>query len=157
MVSHSNQSKLFINRLLDPQAMIFGFAVLVFLTTLMYAIQYERDFSVVSDHWNGVRLMSEPLLLLLAAGALLFDKLWGDLLAIVVTGRVIYVLSYLGLVATSAAHEHSMFSWYVLRTWFVSTYAAQPQYLVELALAVVILGYGAIRCSRRMLCRADPM
>lgn len=150
MVSTSFNSKLSISRFLEPKAIIFGLAVLQFLTVLMYAIQYERDFSFVSEHWNAGTVLAEPLLLLLAAGALLFDRVWGHLIAIVASGRVIYVLGYLGLSATSAAHGHFLLSPYVLRTWFTSTYESQPQYLLELALAIVVLGYAAIRCSRQM-------
>ena len=146
-----SQSKMFINRLLEPKAMIFGLAVLQFLTVLMYVIHYEQNVAVVSSHWYPARVIYEPLLLLLAAGALLLPNIWGKLIAIVASGRVIYGIAYLGLVATSAAHDQPLFSWYVLRQWFVITYQAQPQYLLELGLGIVIFGYAIIACSLRML------
>ncbi len=149
----SSQGKIFFNRLLDPKAIIFGFAVLQFLIVLMYVIRYQQEFSVVTTHWNPVRVMFEPVLLLLAAGALLPDKLWGYLIAIVASGRVIYVVGYLGLFAISAAHVHPLFSWYVLRTWLVVTYQSQPQYLIELILAALIAGYSIMLCAYRLFSR----
>jgi uncharacterized membrane protein len=153
MKRRNNKGNVFLNSQITPKVIIFGFALLNFLTVLIYVVRYQQEFAIVSDHWNPVKVMYEPALLLLAAALLLPEKLWGYLISIVATARVVYVLGYLGLFATSAAHDHSILSSYVLKRWFVVTYESQPQYLLELLLAGVIAGYVVIRCSRRFLFR----
>lgn len=139
-----------LNRFLDPRSIIFGFAILHFLTMLTYLMRYQDKFSVVSTHWNPVRFMYEPVLLLLAAAGLLSHKMWGYMLAIVAGGSVIYRLLDLGLLATSAAQDRPIFSWYVLRTWLSITYASQPQYLLEVLFAGVVIVYAASLCSHSL-------
>lgn len=151
MEKQQSQGRLFLKRLIDPKAIIFGFAILHFLAALMYLIGYQERFPGVSTHWSPVKLMFEPVLLLLAAASLLTGKGWGYLIAIVASGRVIYALGYLGLIAISVAHDHPLVSWYVLRTWLAITYAAQPQYLLELAIAAAIVVYASVLCSFRIL------
>src|SRR5258708_5673390 len=150
MEALKSQRKLFLHRLLDPKAIIFGFAVLHFLAMLMYVMRYQQEFAVVSTHWNPVRAMYEPAFLLIAAAALLFNKPWTYLAAVVASARVIYVLGYLGLFAMSEAHDQPMVSWYVFRTWFIVTYESQPQYLLELLLALLIVSYAIVSCSHRL-------
>lgn len=141
----------FLRSLVDTKAIIFGFAVLNCLAILTHLIQYKRQFPDPSDHWNPAAIMLEPFLLLLASALLFSSKGWGYLLATVVSGRVIYVLGYLGLVSTAGGYGYRLFNWQVLKTWLTITYEAQPQYLLELAIAVTILTYVSILYSRRIL------
>lgn len=154
MKAQDNQySTRLLNRILDVKTILFGFTILHVMAMVMYIVHYEQEFSRVSDHWNPLRLMQEPVLLLLGAAALLVSKRWSYLVAIVTSGRVIYVLGYLGLVATSSAHDRSILSWYVVRAWGVIMLKAQPQYIVELVLATVIGTYAVIlllRSSRKL-------
>lgn len=151
MKDQISQARQFLNWLLDPKAMVFGCTILHFLTMLLFAVRHEQEFSGISEHWNPVRIMHEPLLLLFASFALLVGRLWSYLLATVVSGYVIYALGCLELIAVSAAHEQPIFSWYVLKNWFVLTYTSQPQYILELALAAVIMTYAMIVCLRYLL------
>ena len=141
----------FLRSLVDAKAIIFGVAVLNCLAILTHLTQYKRQFPVPSDHWNPARIMHEPFLLLLASALLLTRKWWGYLLAIVVSVRVIYVLGYLGLVSIAGGYDYRLLNWRVLKSWLVITYEAQPQYLLELAIAATILTYISILYSRRIL------
>lgn len=140
----------FLRSLVDAKAIIFGVAVLNYLAVLTQLIQYKRQFPVPSDHWNPAAIMHEPFLLLLASALLFTSKGWGYLLAVVVSGRVIYVLGYLGLVSTAGGYDYRLLNWRVLTTWLTITYEAQPQYLLELALATIILVYASVLYSRRI-------
>lgn len=156
MEDQISQAKQFLNWLLDPKAMIFGFTILHFLAVLLYVVRHEQEFSGSSEHWDPIRTMHEPLLLILASFALLIGRLWSYLLATVVSGYVIYALGYLGLIAVSAAHDQPMLSWYVLKTWLMLTYKSQPQYILELVLAAVIITYAMTLCLRYLL-RRSPL
>jgi hypothetical protein len=140
----------FLRSLVHAKAIIFGVAVLNFLAVVTQLVQYKRQFPVPSDHWNPAAIMQEPFLLLLASALLFVSKGWGYLLALALSGRVIYVLGYLGLVAIAGGYDYRLLNWQVLKTWLVFTYQAQPQYLLELAIAATILTYVLILYSRRI-------
>lgn len=148
MKDQIKQAKQSAHVLLEAKAIIFGFAILHFLVMLVYVLRYEQEFPIPSDHWNPVRVIQEPILLLFASFVLFLRKPWSYLLAIVACGRVIYVLGYLGLVAISAAHDKSIFSLYTLEAFWRLTYESQPQYILEVALAAVIIIYSTIKLSR---------
>ena len=146
MEKETSRVTYFLRSLVDAKAIIVGVAVLNCLVVLTQLIQYKRQFPVPSDHWNPAAIMHEPLLLVLASALLFTRKGWGYLLAMVVSGRVIYVLGYLGLVSIAGGSDYRL-----LKEWLVFTYEAQPQYLLELAVAATILIYVSILYSRRIL------
>lgn len=151
METEKSRVKYFLSSLVDVKAIIFGVAVLNFLAVLTQLTQYKRQFLVPSDHWNPAVIMHESFLLLLASALLFTSRGWGYLLAMVVSGRVIYVLGYLGLVSIAGGYDYRLLNWQVLKTWLVVTYEAQPQYLLELAIAATILAYVSILYSRRII------
>lgn len=151
MAKETRRVKYFLSSLVDLNAIIFGVAILNFLAVLTQLIQYKRQFPVPSDHWNPAVIMQVPFLLLLASALLFTSNGWGYLLAMVVSGRVIYVLGYLGLVSIAGGHDYRLLNWHVLKTWLAITYEAQPQYLLELAIAATILAYVSILYSRRII------
>lgn len=155
MTAHvRDYDKRLLKRFVEIKAILFGFTILHLVAMAVYVVRYSQKYSAFSDHWNPSRILQEPVLLFLGAAALLVSKLWGYLVAIVTSGIVIYEVGYLGLVATSSAHGRSILTWYVAKTWWVNTFTAQPQYIIELVLATVIGTY-AIRLLWRHL-RKSP-
>jgi hypothetical protein len=154
MTAFNNEyGKRFLNWFLEFKAMLFGFTILHLVVMVVYIVHYEQEFPVVSDHWSPIRLMQEPVLLFLGAGALLIGKPWSYLVAIISSGRVLYAVGYIGLIATSAAHDYPVYSWYVIKTWWIMMFRAQPQYIFELGLAIVIGTY-AVKLLLRSLRRS---
>jgi hypothetical protein len=99
-------------------------------------------------HWNPAAVMWEPLLLLAAALGLLINRWWSVLIALLASGRVIYLLGLLPLKAVHSAHDVPMFSWRAMqKAWYV-VYTPQPQYLFEAALGVVIFLSAALAFVR---------
>jgi hypothetical protein len=143
----------FFRSIVDLKAIILGVATLNCLIVVTRLVQYKQEFTVPADHWNPQVIMIEPLLLLVAAALLFTSRVWGYLLAIVASARVMYVLGYLGLVATSSEYDYRLLSWPVFKSWLAITYKAQPQYLLELVIAATILTCASVLFSRRILNR----
>ena len=150
MEKETNRVPSSLRSLVDAKAIIFGVAVLNCLAVLTQLIQYERQFPVPADHWDPSVVMHEPFLLLLASALLFTSKGWGYLLAVVFSGRVIYVLGYLDLVSIAGGYDYRLLNWQTLRMWLAITYQAQPQYLLEIAIAVTMLTYVSVLYSRRI-------
>lgn len=151
MTAHIREyDKRLLKRFVEIKAILFGFTILHLVAMAVYVVHYNQKYSAFPNHWNPSRILQEPVLLFLGAAALLVSKPWGYLVAIVTSGYVIYELGYLGLIATSSAHGHSVLSWYVAKTWWVNMFAGQPQYILELVLATVIGTYAIILLVRYM-------
>lgn len=149
MEERANRAKQLLRILADPKAIIFGVAFVQFVCMLAFVVRYEIEFPVPADHWNPVRVMQEPLLVLFASLMLLIGGAWKYLLAIVSSARVIYQLWYLGLVGVSAAHDLPLFSLEVPRRWLGMMYEAQPQYILQIVLSTIIMMSAAFFLLRR--------
>ena len=149
MEERANQAKHLFRILAEPKAIIIGVALVQFISMLVYVVRYEIEFPVPADHWNPVKVMHEPFLVLPASSVLWMGGTWKYLLAIVSSAWVIYQLWYLGLVGVSAAHDLPMFSLEVPRRWLGMMYVAQPQYILQIALSAIILMYAAFLLLRR--------
>src|SRR5437588_2906332 len=100
-----NQANRILAAIAKPKALIFGVALAQFVWMLAFVVRYEIEFPVPAEHWNPVRVMWEPALVLLASLMLLIGGVWKYALSIVSSAWVIYQLWYLGLVSVSAAHD----------------------------------------------------
>jgi len=125
--------------LANTKAIIFGVALAQFVWMLAFVVRYELEFPVPADHWNPVRVMWEPSLVLLASLLLLLGGAWKYALSIVLSAWVIYQLWYLGLVAASAALDNPVLSFEVLSKWLSMMYASQPQYILQVILSAIIM------------------
>ena len=76
--------------------------------------------------------------MLVASLGLLLNGWWGLVVALTLSGRVIYVLVFGALLSVSYAHDVPMFSRFALRNWWWGMYEAQPQYIIQIALAAAI-------------------
>ena len=132
-----------------PKVLIFGAALAQFFWMLALVVRYELEFPVPADHWNPVRVMWEPSLVLLASLMLLISGVWKYAIAIASSAWVIYQLLYLGLVGISAAQDVPLFSLDVPSRWLSSMYEAQPQYILQVALSAIITAYAAFLILRR--------
>jgi hypothetical protein len=137
---------------LEPKAILRAVSVINVLWHVTWVRRVELEIQARMDtghwpypaHWNPIAVMFEPFLLLAAALGLLVNRRWSLLLALLASGRVIYLLGYLPLRAVHFAHDVPMLSWRGLeKVWFL-VYTPQPQYLSEAALGVVIFIYAAL-------------
>jgi hypothetical protein len=144
-----NQAKRVFFAIAKPKAFLFGVAVAQFVWMLAFVVRYELEFPVPAEHWNPVRVMWEPALVLLAALMLLIGGVWKYVLSIVSSAWVIYQLWYLGLVSVSAAHDIPLFSLEVPRRWLGMMYVAQPQYILQIILSAIIGLYAGFLLLRR--------
>jgi hypothetical protein len=138
----SKRAKQFFRMFLEPKAVIFGVALFHCLSMWVYA---ERiDWTSMACIWYGPwNFTYEPTLLLIAAGGLLLSRAWSCLIAVVAASRVIMLLGIGGLLAQAAAHGEPVLSVATFGGWWRSMYLYQPQYILQLALASVILCYAS--------------
>jgi hypothetical protein len=107
-----------------------------------------------SAHWNPVAVMFEPSLLLAGGIGLLVNRWWSVWLALLASGRVMYSLGYLPLRAIHFAHDIPILSWHAWEQVWHSVYSAQPQYLFEVGLGVVIFIHAAWGLMRSVYSRS---
>src|SRR5262245_26607979 len=125
-----------VQRFLNPKAILFGICVLNLLVSLMFVrrVELEREaaraagYWAYSDHWNPLAVMWEPLLLIVAVVGLIVNRRWSLLLALLASGRVVYLLGYLSWRAIHFAHDVPMFSWQAVEKLWWEIYQPRPQY-----------------------------
>jgi hypothetical protein len=135
-----DQLERFLAFLLAPKAMLFGFAIFTFVWMWVRESRIEWQFI---DYHGYFENTDRVFLLMIASLGLLLNRWWGWLVAMVLSGRVIYVLVFRALLSASYAHEVPMVSRLALKNWWWIMYEAQPQYIIQIALAVVIFTYSA--------------
>jgi hypothetical protein len=119
--------------------LIFGVAMLHLIFTGLWVSRWYREFGAhPGDFYPDVFLVT-PFLLVLASGLLLSGRWWGYLPALGLSGWLLYTLVYGGLSAVAAVHDQPFFSLFMPRVWFTQKYAAQPQELFQVFLALVIM------------------
>ena len=92
------------------------------------------------DH---IPAIGDPFKLLFAASFLVLNRWWGNLIALLVSGKMIYEYSYLMMVSCSFMREQPMLSQDVFRCWWqISAYEA-PHHLLHLFLALLILSFAS--------------
>jgi hypothetical protein len=122
-------------------------------------VRLERDFNPGPDDytigWDPTIVLIEPIILLAAVVGLLFNRWWSLLIALLASGRIVYILGYLSWRAIHFAHDVPMFSRDAFeKLWH--QYQLRPEYLFDVILGVVIFAYAVIllwqliRPQRRM-------
>jgi hypothetical protein len=139
---------------LNPRGVIFAICLVNVLAVLLMTWVRIRQWKLAGQatgftvtHSRPVMTV-EPLLLLGAAVGLLVNRWWSVLLAMLTSLRVIYLLAYLPWVAVYLASGVPMFSWQAVEKLWALVYQPRPQYLVALALAVVIFAYAVLLSLR---------
>jgi hypothetical protein len=131
------QHKRFLSYLLDLKAVVFGFTLFNFVWMWVRESRIEWQWLDYPYFENTQRVF----LLLLASLGLLLNRWWSLLVTMVLSGGVIYVLVFRALLSVSYAHDVPMFSRFALSNWWWIMYEAQPQYIIQIALAVAIFTY----------------
>jgi hypothetical protein len=144
-----------------PDTIIFGICLLNFIVALVNVVRIDREIGAsgyIVGHWYPGAVMMEPFLLLVSAISLLINRWWSLLLALLLSGRVVYSLGYLSWTAVHYAHDVPMLSWQAMeKLWYV-IYQPRPQYLFEVALATVLLIYAvALLVGMAFSRRAIPL
>lgn len=155
-----------VQRFLNPRAILFGICILNLLISLMFIRRVELQAQAAraagqwsySEHWNPLAVMWEPLLLFIAVVALIVNRWWSLLLALLVSGRVFYLLGYLSWRAIHFAHDVPMFSWQAIEKLWSVVYQPNPQYLIELVLSGLIFLYALTVITKQLFLRpASPI
>lgn len=140
--------------LLRPKAVLL--ALVVCHGVALEVMNSTADFSGTDYHMSGgYRVYS--LLLTISAASLLLGSLWGNLIAVVGSGWVVYRLGVLWLLDFATPGEGPLLGWpSSARAW--SLIEAQPHFATQLLLALSILVYAIFSVSpslrRRFLVRA---
>jgi hypothetical protein len=132
--------------LLKPKAMILGFAI--FNLYWMSWRESHIDWQFLNYH-GYYENTHRAILLLLASLGLLLNRWWSLLIAGSLGGWIVYVLVFRALAGVSNAHDVPMFSQFALRNWWLSMDTWQPQYIIQIALALVVLCYSLV-CLMRL-------
>ena len=98
---------------------------------------YEEFGNQPADFYPDV-LLNVPYVLFLASVMLIIERWWAYLLAMVISGWLIYSLGYMGLLGVAHAHDWPLLSREVFQSWFALKYGWQSQELYQLALAIII-------------------
>ena len=125
---------------LEPKALILSFSIFNIFWMDWRDSQVNWHFLNYHGYYADTH---RALILVNASFGLLFVRWWTRLIAAVLSGWVLYVLIFRALLGISNAHDVPMFSQFAFRNWWLSMYEAQPQYIIHIALAVVIFVYAA--------------
>ena len=138
------------SRLLQPTAIIFGTAITFVVVAHINVANWYREFGnepidVFPDH-----LLEDPYVLVFASVMLVIRKWWSSLIALVVSARLVYLLGYLSLLSERHGFDEARPSW-VVHHWFVQKYLWQPQELLHLGLALIVVVYAASQLVSKLL------
>lgn len=135
--------------LLEPKAIILGFTLFYYIVG---RISWERLVAACQplpcypgDHTPTI---GDPFKLFFAALFLVLNRWWGNLIALLVSGKLIYEYVYLLSVGCSSAHEQPILSQDVFRCWWQVTGYEAPHHLLHLILALLIFSFAAVSLAR---------
>ena len=94
-----------------------------------------------------------PFKLLCAAFALVLNRWWGNLIAMLISGNLLYGYGYLLLVGCAYAHDKPILSLGALNCWFQHTANYYPSGLINFTFALLIFSYSTISLARYMFQR----
>jgi hypothetical protein len=149
-----------LRRLANPRLIILCICLVNLLFMIARVRRMERDFNPgPNDYivgWDPTVILIEPIILLVASVGLLVNRWWSLLIAVLASGRIVYALGYLSWRAVHFAHDVPMFSRAALeKLWYV-IYKPRPEYLVDVAVGLVILVYAVILLLRSAYAKARP-
>jgi hypothetical protein len=138
-----------LRRLFDLRAIIFGFSLLQLIVTQVWVSRWHQNFGTGPIEVYPDKLFIVPVILVITAFLLFVVTWWSQVLAVVASGWVLYLLGYVALRGASLAHDVPLFSLSSLRLWFIEKYVGQPQEFLQLTLASTIILYVIVALSRR--------
>lgn len=117
-------------------------------------LEYARQGHYPGDHYPQV----EPaaMLLVLAAIGLLIDRFQSHVLTLMATVWIIYEVGYRGFFCCFHQHDEFLENVNHFTTLLSIIWQYQPQYLMQLSLAVIIAAYAAILLLRRVATKSIP-
>lgn len=148
MSQQSTRIGSYLRSLIDVRAIILGLALLHLVVTTVWLARWYQALNTPVDVYPDSFLIV-PLLLVFASLLLLIGRSWARLVALPISGWVLYRLGYGGLSAAAAAHDRSLFAAASLRLWLTEKYIGQPQEFLQLALAFIILFYVLVVQARQ--------
>jgi hypothetical protein len=135
--------------LLKPRAIILGVTLFNYLVNRIW---WERLMASCQplpcypgDHTPAI---GDPLKLLFIAFLLVLDRWWGNLIALLVSGWLIYGYGYSMLVNCSFMREQPVLSRSVFQCWWQITVIDVPHRLLHFILAVLIFSFAAVSLAR---------
>lgn len=135
--------------LLKPRAIILGVTLFNYIVD---RISWERLMASCQplpcypgDH---TPVIGDPFKLLFAAFFLILNKWWGNLIALLVSGKLIYEYGYLMLVNCSFIREQPLLSGSVFRCWWQITAVDAPHHLLHFILALLIFSFAVVSLAR---------
>jgi hypothetical protein len=142
----------YLQSLTEARGIIFGFALLNLVGTVTWLSRWYQRFGNGPINLYPNSILIVPLVLFVVAFMVLIRRWWSRLLALTVSGWVLYRLGYVGLREVSFAHDLPLLSAACLRLWLTQKYLGQPQELLQMGLAFIISCYGIVALFREWRC-----
>jgi hypothetical protein len=140
--------------LLKPKAIILGFTLFYYVVDRVSWEQLMASCQPLpcypGDHIPAV---GDPFKLLSAAFFLVLNRWWGNLIALLVSGKLIYEYGYLMLVSCSFMREQPVLSGSVFRCWWQISAFEAPHHLLRFILALLIFSFASASLARYILQR----
>lgn len=142
--------------LVDPKSIIFGICLVNFAAMLVQVYRVDREIKALGyivGHPNPGAVMVDPFLLIIAGTCLMVNRGWSLIVALLLSGRVVYSLGYLSWTAVHHAHDVPMLSWQALELLWDLIYQPSPQYLIQVAIAMTVFIYAIALFTRARFSR----
>jgi hypothetical protein len=148
--SKGNSLRFMSKRLLQPQAVLFWFALVYCVSEFIEAMQEKENPFVVSPWIFVSNLMVGPLLMLITSVLILIHRLSTTAFAMAIAGYLIYVTAYRYMISIPNARGVPILSLDAMRIWFKVT----PDNLILLAgFGSVALVFGTVQLLRLLRMR----
>lgn len=142
---------------LKPKAIVFGFSLFYYISD---RVAWERLMSSCDplpcypgDHTPSIGI---PFKLLCAALALVVNRWWGNLIAMVISGNFLYEYGYLLLIECANSHDQPVLSWSALDCWSQHIVNYYSPHLIDFTLALIIFSFSTMSLVR-YICRGSRL
>lgn len=145
MANTSGSSERFFRPYLRLRPVLFGLTVCVFFSACVrwYLMHEELRLAGALDYQDHFYPPTELVLLPLAAFVLCFRKTWCAVVALLLSGHLVYEYGLLPLLGHARAHDDIYLSYANVSRWWRSTSAYQPQEIFYLCLASIVFSVAA--------------
>jgi hypothetical protein len=137
--------------LLEPKAMLLGFALFYYVSDYVF---WKRLISTCSSQTlpcyppEHEPMMSIPFILLLASIALWLSRYWSYPIAMWLSGWIFYNYSYKMLASCTFMVSQPLFSRVTFKCWWTIVSVEAPRFLLYLAFSAIVFLYAAISLAR---------
>jgi hypothetical protein len=135
---------------MNPRTIILGVTIVYFIVMAVRVERWRQQVLQAGIAMRPNHLLDVPFWLIVATLMLLIRRWWTELLAILVCGNMLY-MGYVDLRGNPFVSDLDPSYRIPWRIWLAQKYAFQPQELLEIALAFLIVGYALVSLSRRLL------